>query len=127
MSRVSRNLSRTSSRPFAPNSLAFSGCCSAHSVFSAHSSTDSTPDLERDTAGAPRHDRGSLPERLGDDQPEALADRLLDHHVGEALKGVDLDVSYPGKVGEDVDLRVFLCRLLYLVVDLPPFWVVERH
>src|SRR5215207_10100170 len=33
---------------------------------------DSAPDLERDTAGTSRHNRGFLPERLGDYQAEAL-------------------------------------------------------
>src|SRR5215208_5883853 len=90
-------------------------------------STDSAPDLEWDPAGTPRYDRGFLPERLGDDQAEALADRLLDHHVGEPLKCIHLDVSHAGKVGEEVDVRVVLGRLPDLAVDLPPLRVVERH
>src|SRR5215217_1938479 len=87
----------------------------------------SAPHLERDATGAPRHDRSFLPERLGDDKPEALADRLLYHHVREALKGIDLDVSHPGKVGEEVDLKIVFGCLPDLAVDLPSFRVVERH
>ena len=83
--------------------------------------------MERDAAGTPRYDRGFLPERLGDDETEAFADRLLYHDVRKALECVDLDVSHAGKVGEKVDLNIVLGCLPDLAVDLPPFRVVERH
>ena len=45
---------------------------------------DAVLELERDASG-PTGDHGrALPERFGDDQPEALADRLLDHDLGAA-------------------------------------------
>lgn len=41
-----------------------------------------------------------------DHQPEALAQRLLEHDLGQSLEGVDFDVADPGEIGEEVDIRI---------------------
>src|SRR5690349_14460422 len=48
-------------------------------------------DLQRNAADVPADRRPPLPERLGDGQAEALADRLLQHDVGLRLERVHLD------------------------------------
>ena len=63
-------------------------------------------DLERDAADVAGDRRAALPERLGDGQAEALADRLLQHHVGLGLEGVDLDRADVVEVVEDLDVLV---------------------
>ena len=49
-------------------------------------------DLQHDAAGAAADDRPALPEPLAHGEAEALAQRLLDHDVGDALERVDLHV-----------------------------------
>src|SRR5213079_1961908 len=52
---------------------------------------DAVFDLQRNPADVAGDRRPSLPERLGDGQPEPLADRLLQADVRLRLEGVDLD------------------------------------
>jgi hypothetical protein len=84
-------------------------------------------ELEGNPAGPTGDDWGAFPERLGDDQPEAFANRLLDHDLGETLERVDLDVADAGEIGEDVDVCVVAGRGLDLVVDVPAAGIVEGH
>ena len=63
-------------------------------------------DLQRDAADVAADRRPALPQRLGDGQPEALADRLLDADVGLRLEGVDLDRADVVEVVEDLDVGV---------------------
>ncbi len=51
--------------------------------------------LEQDAARVPRHGGRALSESLGDDEPEAFTDGLLDHDGREALEDVDLDIAGP--------------------------------
>ena len=44
---------------------------------------DAVLELEGDASGPPGDDGRALPERFGDDEPEALADRFLDHDLGD--------------------------------------------
>jgi hypothetical protein len=57
--------------------------------------------------GATGDHRCALPQRLGDHKPKALANRLLHDDLGEALKGVDLDIADTGQVGVEVNQRIF--------------------
>ena len=63
--------------------------------------------------------RGPFPERFGDHEPEALADGFLDHDLGEALEGVDLDVADAGEIGEHVDAVVVAGCVLDLAGRCP--------
>src|SRR3954453_13825884 len=62
--------------------------------------------LERDASDPATDERPGLPDGLADREPEALARRLLDDHVGVGLEGVDLDRADVVEVVEDVDVRV---------------------
>src|SRR5205814_8761859 len=67
---------------------------------------DAVLDLERN-ASYVAGDRGTdLPERLGDRESEALAQRLLQDHVGLRLEGVHLDRAHVVEVVEDLDVLV---------------------
>src|SRR3954471_18188789 len=63
-------------------------------------------DLQGNAADVAGNRRAALPERLGDCQPEALADRLLQADVRLRLKGVDLDRADVVEVVEDLDVGV---------------------
>ena len=84
-------------------------------------------ELEGNASGAARRRRGSLPERFRDHQPEALAERFLDHDLGDALESVDLDVADAGEIGEHVDAVIVAGCVLDLAVDVPALGVVEGH
>ena len=75
----------------------------------------------------PADRRPPLPERLGDGQPEALADRLLQADVGLRLEGVDLDRADVVEVVEDLDVGVAVGVLEGLLEELPALGVVGRH
>ncbi len=88
---------------------------------------DPVLELDRYSSRSAGDHRRALPERLGDDEPESLADALLDRHVGDALERVHLVAGHPHLVGEEQALR-FLGRLsLDLLVDPPALRVVGRH
>ena len=67
--------------------------------------------LQRDATGATGDHGRALPQRLGDDEPEALANRLLQDDRREPLERVDFDVSDAGQVREELD-RVVCGRLV---------------
>ena len=50
---------------------------------------DAVLDLMLDAADIAADHGGTFPHRLGDGQAEALADRILQHHRGAPLQGVD--------------------------------------
>ena len=76
---------------------------------------------------SPADDRPRLPDRLRDGQPEALARRFLDHHVGVRLERVDLDRADVVEVAEDVDVGVVVGMRERGVEEVPPFRIVARH
>ena len=76
---------------------------------------------------AARHGRPRLPERLGDGQPEALADRLLEHRRRVHLERVDLDRADVVQVREDEDVGVAGRVGDGLVVVVPALGIVVRH
>src|ERR1700716_1133078 len=63
-------------------------------------------DLQGNAAHVAADERARLPDRLRYGQAEALADRLLDQHVGVRLERVDLDGADVVEVVEDVNVRV---------------------
>src|SRR6266511_6416956 len=83
-------------------------------------------DLDDDPAHPTRHRRPRLPEPLGHRQPEALADRLLEHRRRGDLEGVDLDRADVVEVREDVDVRIALRVRDGLVVERPAPGIVAR-
>src|SRR5436190_6308347 len=81
-------------------------------------------DLKRDPADVAGDDGPHLPHRLGHSQPESLPKRLLDHHVGLRLKGVDLDRADVVQVVEDLDVRIAVRVAEGAVEELPPLGIV---
>ncbi len=113
MRRVSRNRSRTWPRPASPSVAAlfsvveeFEGPAGAFVDGVDEVAAFAVLELEGDAAGASGDHGCPFPERFGDDEPESLTDGFLDHDLGEALEGVDLDVADAGEVGEEVNVRV---------------------
>src|SRR3954447_5465739 len=84
-------------------------------------------DLQRDAPHVAADRRAPLPERLGDRQSEALADRLLHDHVGLRLEGVHLDRADVVEVVEDLDVRIRAGVLEGAVEELPALRVVGGH
>src|SRR6266699_632026 len=76
-------------------------------------------ELEWDAASLAGDDRGPLPEGLGNDEPETLAQGFLDDDVREPLERIDLDIAHARQVCEELDACIALGRLLNLVVDRP--------
>ena len=133
-SRGVRKCSRACSLPARARRLPSSGSLRISMQRCAHSSGDETRkpvspslDLERDPTDVAGDRRPSLPQRLGDGEAEALADRLLDHDVGLRLERVDLDRADVVEVVEDLDVGVAVGVAVGLVEELPALGVVGRH
>src|SRR5215207_8881593 len=88
---------------------------------------DAVLDLQRNAADVAGDRRPPLPERLGDGQPEALADRLLQADVRLRLEGVDLDRADVVEVAEDFDVLVTARVFEGLLEVLHPLGVVGGH
>src|SRR5215216_1015507 len=83
--------------------------------------------LHGDTTDPGCDQRPRLPERLRHDEPKALADRLLDHHVCYGLEGVDLDGPDVREVGEQEDVAVSVGVVDRLVPVVPTLGIVVGH
>src|SRR5215210_3932562 len=84
-------------------------------------------DLQGDAAHVTADRRPPLPERLGDRQPEALADRLLQHHVRLRLERVDLDRPDVVEVVEDLDVGIRSGVFERAMEELPALRIVCGH
>ncbi len=129
-----RKCLRTCSLPARPSRLPRSGSRSTRSERSAHSAGRGDEEaglavlhLQRDAAHVAADERAALPERLRHGQPEALARRLLDHHVGLRLERVHLDRPDVVQVVEDVDVGVAVRVGHRRVEELPALGVVGGH
>ena len=85
------------------------------------------PGSDRRCRRPARRRRAGLPERLGDGEPEALADGLLQDARRVHLERVHLDGADVVQVGEDEDVRVAVGRVDCAVVVIPALWVVVGH
>ena len=84
-------------------------------------------DLQLDAAGPSADHRPALPEPFAHGEAEALADRLLHHHVGDALERVDLHRTDLVEVREQVDVAVAGARGLGVVPHPEALGVVGGH
>ena len=125
---------RTCSLPRRPSERPSSGSRRISSVRCAHCSTLETRKPVTPSSicsgippTSPPMNGRALPDRLRDRQPEALAGRLLDQHVGVRLEGVDLDRADVVEVVEDVHVGVAVGVGDRRVEEVPPLGVVARH
>ena len=134
-SRVERKFRRTCSRPASPISSARGRVraagrrvrCAAVLDGVDEVAVHAVVDLERDAAAAPADDRPALPQPFADGEPEALAQRLLDHDVGRALERVDLHAADLLDVREQVDVGVAGARVVGELPVVEALGVVGRH
>ena len=88
---------------------------------------EAVADLQLDAAGAAADDRPALPQPFAHGEAEALAQRLLQDHVGDALERVDLHRADLVEVRQQVDVAVAGACGLGVLPDLEPLGVVGRH
>src|SRR5712692_264900 len=84
-------------------------------------------DLQADSGDVAADHRDALPQGFAHDEPEPLAQRFRDRHVGLSLEHVHLERPDPTEIGEEVDVRIVPRMPGGALEPHPPLRIVPGH